>query len=84
MGAAEFSRSDLVAVPLVDELAVLVEVQDAGGADHVVGRQADIVGAFIAMALGDEDVAMGRKSDIQRLPQQSLLFAFVPVATLAA
>ena len=56
---AEFSRSDLVAVPLVDELAVAGP--DAGCAPRrpcCPGAQLRIIGTFIAVALRDVDVAV--------------------------
>ena len=69
MGGVELSLSDLVAVPLIDELAVLVEMDDPRGAE-VVGRivRIGVVGALVRMALADIDIAVRRKGDHHRLP----------------
>src|SRR5205085_7458625 len=81
MGHGELALADRIAEPLVDELAILVQVQDARGAVIVGGIAAvGVVGALMAMALGDIDVAPGIERDHQGLPQQPLSLGFVPVA----
>ena len=85
MRRAELSLSHLVAVPLIDELAVLVEVNDPRGAD-VVGRvvRIGVVGALVRVPLADVDVAVRSEGDHHRLPEQPLSFGFVPIAPAAA
>src|SRR5205085_5933178 len=65
-------------------IAVLVEAGDARGTRGVprIARLI-VVGAFIAVALADVDVAVGTEGDRDRLPQQALPLALIPVAALA-
>ena len=79
---AEVALAGMVAEPLIDELAVLVEVQDARGADVVGRRLVGVVGALVRVALADIDVAVRREREVQRLPEQPLSLRFVPVAAL--
>jgi len=82
---AEFSRSDLVAVPLADEFAVLVDADDPRRADGVGGIiRIGVVGTLVRVPLADVDVAVRREGDHHRLPQQSSSFGFVPVPSAPA
>src|SRR6185437_1190374 len=85
MRGIEAGLANSIAIPLIDELAVLVEVNDTRRSLVVggVGR-IHIVRAFIAMTFGDEDVVMGPDRDVQGLPQQPLVPALDPVAPVAA
>src|SRR2546427_257263 len=81
MNRIEFSLSDTVAIPLIDEFAGLIEMDDARGA-NVVGRIARIgvVGALVRVTLADIDIAILSESDHHRLPQQPLPLGFVPIS----
>ena len=72
----------MVAEPLVDELAVLVQMQHARGADVVGRRFVGVVGTLVRVTLADIDVAIRSESEVQRLPEQPLSLGFIPVAAL--
>ena len=69
MNRIEFSLADTVAIPLVDEFAVLIQMDDARRAD-IVGRIVGIgiIGALVRMTLADIDIAVPSEGDHHRLP----------------
>src|ERR1700722_11724475 len=71
MGVVEFPRAVLVAIPLVDKLGVLVEMDDARDT-NIVGwvTRAYVIGAFVTMAFKDVDIAIGAEVDLHGLPQK--------------
>src|SRR5579863_9075318 len=49
--AVEFTRSAIVAIPLIDEVAVLIEVNDACEADLIGGIiRSDVIGTLVTVA----------------------------------
>ena len=85
MGGAEFPLSHFVAVPLVDEFAVLVEMDDSRGAD-VVRRiiRVGVVRALVRVAPADVHVAVRCEGDHHRLPEKTLSLGFVPIPSAPA
>ncbi len=84
MGGFELPVVDVVAIPLADELAGPVQLDDARRARLIGGiGRLGVVGALIAMALGDVDVAVPAEGEHHRLPQQALALGLVPVAAMA-
>ena len=82
MGRAEFSLAHLVAVPLIDELAVLVDTDDPRGADIVGGIIGiGIVWTLVGVTLPDVYVAVRSERHHHRLPQKPLSFRFIPIAS---
>ncbi len=81
---AEVALPRMIAEPLIDELAVLVEMQDPRGADAVRRRLVDVVRALVRMTFADIDIAVRREREMQRLPEQPLSLRLVPIASLPA
>src|SRR4030095_6378553 len=73
MDHADLSLPDAVAVPLIDDPAGLIEVDDARRADGVrrIAR-VGVVGALVRVLLGDVDVAGTRGRHVERLPEEPL------------
>src|SRR5438046_10332125 len=80
MGLGEFSRSVSIAVPLVNEFAILIEVNYACGAHFVRRREIDVVGALVRMTLEDIDTAIRSEIEHHRLPDTPLSLRFIPIA----
>src|SRR5262245_32637070 len=85
MRRAELSLAYLVAEPLIDELAVLAEMNDPRG-PHVIGGVIGlgVVRALVRVTFADIDVAVWRERHHQRLPEKTLSFRVVPIATTPA
>src|SRR5947207_91291 len=80
MGLGEFSRSVSIAVPLVNEFAILIEVNYACGAHFVRRREIDVIGALVRMTLEDIDIAIRSEIEHHRLPDEPLSLRFIPIA----
>src|SRR5580700_10068931 len=80
MNHAEFSMSDAVAIPLIDELAGLIEM-DYARRSYVVGGVVGtgVIGTFVRVALTNVDVTVGSEGEVERLPEESLAYSFVPI-----
>src|SRR4029077_8893963 len=79
MGLGEFSWSATVAVPLIDEFAVLIQADYACGACFVGRREIDVIGALVRMTLEDIDIPIRSKVEHYRLPDKPLPLGFIPI-----
>src|SRR3984893_8365387 len=83
VGLGEFSLSDIVAVPLIYEFAVLIEVYYARGAYIVGWREIDVIGALVRMTLEDIDIPIRSKVELHRLPEKPLSLGFIPTPSFS-
>src|ERR1700722_15911466 len=69
MDHAEFSLSDVVAIPLIEKTAVLIKVNHPSSARLVRWIvRVSVVGAFVSVTFADVNVAVRGEGDHQRLP----------------
>ena len=61
---AEVPLAGMVAKPLIDEFAVLIEMQHARGADLVRRRFVGVVGTLVRVTLADIDIAVCRERQV--------------------
>src|SRR5579862_6965137 len=85
MGAVEFPRSAIVTIPLIDEIAILIEVQYARDADLVGGIvRRNVVGALVPVTFEDINIVAARtEPDSHRLPEKPLSLGFIPISSVS-
>src|SRR5580692_7365271 len=69
MGIVEFSRTRRIPKPLIDEFAILVEVNHARGA-NIVERisRIDVIGTLVSVTFEDVDVTVGTEVNMGGFP----------------